>query len=80
MLFKLLPFVVLAGIGIRFLASIAAVNAGRKRLKALQEGRLAGHYAEKEAFWRNVDRFTIVLIAIAAVWYIIGVVYWLLGS
>ena len=77
MIFKLLPFVVLLGIGIRFFASFAALNAHRKRLKAQQAGRLDQHYADREAFWRNVDRASVVVAAAAAVWYVAGVILWL---
>ncbi len=77
MLFKLLPFIALIGIGIKFLASIAALNARKKRLKAQQAGRLDQYYADREAFWRRVDRACIVIIAAAAVWYVGGVLLWL---
>ena len=79
MIFKILPFVVFLGVGIRFLASIAAMNARRKLLKAKQEGRVEQYYADKEAFWRNVDRISIVVAAAAAAWYVVGVALWLLG-
>jgi hypothetical protein len=77
MMFKLLPFIALIGIGIKFLASIAALSARKKRLKAQQAGRLDQYYADREAFWRKVDRACIVVIAAAAVWYVGGVLLWL---
>ena len=80
MIFKLLPFVVLLGIGVRFLAGFAALNAKRKRLKAEQAGRLDQYYADREAFWRNVDRACIVIAAAAAVWYIVGILLWLFST
>ena len=80
MIFKLQPFVVLLGIGVRFLAGFAALNAKRKRLKAEQAGRLDQYYADREAFWRNVDRACIVIAAAAAVWYIVGILLWLFST
>jgi hypothetical protein len=80
MIFKLLPFVVLLGIGVRFLAKVAAVNAQRKSLQAQQAGRVDQHYADKKAFWRKVDRACLVIVGIAAVWYVIGIVLWLFGT
>jgi hypothetical protein len=77
MLFKLLPFIALIGVGIKFLASIAALNARKKQLKARQAGRLDQYYADREAYWRKVDRICIVIIAGAAVWYVGGVLLWL---
>ena len=77
MIFKLLPFIILLGIGVRFLAGFAAVNANRKRLKAQREGREDQYHADKEAFWRNVDRICIVVAVAAAVWYVVGVFLWL---
>jgi hypothetical protein len=80
MLFKILPFIALVGIGIKVLAGIAALNAQKKRLKAKQEGRLEQYYADREAFWRNVDRISMFAIAATVIWYIAGVLYWLSGS
>ena len=77
MIFKLLPFVVLLGIGVRFLAGFAALNAHRKLLMAQQDGRVDQYHADKEAFWRKVDRICIVVAAAAAVWYVVGVLLWL---
>ncbi len=79
MIFKILPLVVLLGVGVRFLASFAALNAHRKLLKAKQEGRVEQYYADKEAFWRRVDRICIVIAVVAAAWYVVGVALWLLG-
>jgi len=79
-LFKLLPFIALIGLGIKFLASIAALNARKNRIKAEQAGRLGQYYAEREQFWRNIDRFCIFIIAGAAVWYVGGVLYWVFSS
>jgi hypothetical protein len=61
MIFKLLPFVILLGIGVRFLTKIAAVNAQRKWLQAQQAGRVDQHYANKKAFWLKVDRACLVI-------------------
>ncbi len=80
MIFKFLPFVVLLGIGLRFLAKLAAINAQRKWLQAKQAGRLDQHLADKQAFWRNVDRACLVIVGIAAVWYVVGIGFWLFGS
>lgn len=80
MLFKLLPFIALVGIGMKFLASIAALNARKKRLKAQQAGRLHQYQADREAFWQKVDRACTFGIAIAATWYIGGVLFWLFSS
>jgi len=77
MLFKLLPFIALIGIGIKFLAGIAALNAHKKLLKAQRAGRLDQFYADKEAFWHKVDRACIVIIAAAVVWYVGGLLFWL---
>lgn len=79
MIFKILPFVVLLGVGLRFLAGFFALNAHRKLLKAKQEGREEQYYADKEAFWRNVDRACLVIAAAAAIWYVVGIALWLLG-
>lgn len=78
-IFKILPFIVFVGAAARFLASFAAANAYRKKLKAQQAGRLNDYYAQKEAFWQKVDRISIVVAAIAAVWYVGGVLHWLLN-
>ena len=80
MLFKILPFIALIGVGIKFLATIAAQNARKKRQKAEQAGRLDEYYADKEAFWRQVDRLCIIVIAVAAVWYVGGVLFWVFSS
>lgn len=80
MIFKILPFIVALGVGIRFLAGFLALNARRKLLKARQEGRLEQYYADKEAFWKRVDRISIVVAAAAALWYAVGIVYWLRGA
>jgi hypothetical protein len=77
MLYKLLLSIVLIGVGIKFLASIAAHNARKKQLKAQQAGRPHESYADRGAFWRKVDRICIVMIGAAAVWYVIGVALWL---
>lgn len=80
MIFKILPLIVLLGIGVRFIAKIAAVNAHRKWLKAKQAGRLDQHLADKERFWRRVDQASIAVAAIAAAWYAVGIVMWLLPT
>lgn len=80
MIFKILPFIVALGVGVRFLAGFLALNARRKLLKARQEGRLEQYYADKEAFWKKVDRISIVVAAAAALWYVIGIVQWLGGA
>jgi hypothetical protein len=77
MIFKLLPFLIALGVGLRFLASFLALNAQRKRLKAEREGRLEQYYANKERFWRRVDRVCTVLAVAAAAWYAVGVYLWL---
>ena len=46
-------------------------------LKAREEGRLEQYYADKEAFWKRVDRISIVVAAAAALWYVIGILNWL---
>ena len=80
MIFKLLPLIVLLGIGIRFLAKVAAVNAQRKSLQAQQAGRVAQNAADKKAFWLKVDRACLVIGGIAAIWYVVGIVVWLYGN
>lgn len=77
MIFKILPFIVALGVGVRFLAGFLALNARRKLLKAREEGRLEQYYADKEAFWKRVDRISIVVAAAAALWYVIGILNWL---
>ncbi|MFT5507118.1 MAG: hypothetical protein ACI89J_000182 [Hyphomicrobiaceae bacterium] len=80
MIFKLLPLIVLLGIGIRFLAKVAAVNAQRKSLQAQQAGRVDQNAADKKAFWLKVDRACLVIGGIAAIWYVVGIVVWLYGN
>ena len=79
-IFKILPLIVFLGIAVRFVASFAAINAHRKRLKAQQAGRLDQYYAEKEAFWRKVDRGCIIIAAVAAVWYVGGILHWFFSA
>ena len=49
-------------------------------MRAREEGRLEQYYADREAFWRRVDRISIVVAAAAALWYVYGVVTWLRGA
>lgn len=77
MLFKLLPFIALIGIGIKFVASFASLYARKQRLKAQHEGRLDQYYADREAFWRKIDRASVAIIAVVVVWYVAGVLLWL---
>lgn len=80
MIFKVLPFVILLGIAVRFLARALAVRAQVKQAQAKRAGRLDEYHAGREAFWSGIDRVCLVLIGVAGLWYVGAIVHWLMSS